>query len=259
MYYNFYKRIKNKIVFLWRKINNRKKINELIESGDYRLKKIGTILNNLKDLSYEQRIIRDKVESLRSRLINKSDKLKYDAKVASKDEIFCVMLMKIISDFNCKNGLEFGTCIGISTSYQAAAMKKFTGGNFITMEGEEYKKDIAIQNFKELGLDNVKLNFGRFEDILPIILEDNKEFDYVFIDGDHQHHATVLNFKKILPNLKESAIVIIDDIRWSEGMERAWHDIKNNDSIEYSIDLFSIGICFIGKTDNNKEFKAYIS
>jgi hypothetical protein len=48
----------------------------------------------------------------------------------------------------------------------------------------------------------------------------------------------------------EYDILVFDDIHWSEGMEKAWEEIKKNERVTCSVDLFFIGIVFL-----RKEFK----
>jgi hypothetical protein len=44
--------------------------------------------------------------------------------------------------------------------------------------------------------------------------------------------------------------MIFDDIHWSEGMEKAWLEIKKNKEVSCTIDLFFVGVVFF-----RKEFK----
>jgi hypothetical protein len=41
--------------------------------------------------------------------------------------------------------------------------------------------------------------------------------------------------------------LIFDDIHWSQEMEVAWEEIKKDESISLTIDLFFIGIVFFRK------------
>ena len=61
---------------------------------------------------------------------------------------------------------------------------------------------------------------GRFQDVLDDTLADLREVDYVFIDGHHDEKATLDYFNRIYPFLSKNAIVLFDDISWSEGMKR---------------------------------------
>jgi hypothetical protein len=45
----------------------------------------------------------------------------------------------------------------------------------------------------------------------------------------------------------EDDIIVFDDIHWSKAMERAWREIKEDERVRYTIDLFFIGIIFLKK------------
>lgn len=265
------KKISNKIFReLYKALFTRRKLIEMKSSGDEDLKRFALIVEEClsNKLSESEKANRDRIESLRNHLINEdnrlpadntpdtksTDSVRYLAKVASKKEKWAVFLMKLASGFKLKRGLEFGTCIGISAAYQASAMS-INDGKLITMEGLKPRKELAEDNFKVLGIENIETHFGAFNEILPGVLNTNSEFDYLFIDGDHRYSATVENFKKVLPKLKDRSIVIVDDIKWSEGMKKAWKEIKNHEQVIYSIDLFLVGICIIGDSEIKKEFK----
>ncbi len=47
-------------------------------------------------------------------------------------------------------------------------------------------------------------------------------------------------------------MIIMDDIHWSDGMERAWEEIKLNEEVRVSLDLFFHGILIL-KNDMQKE------
>jgi predicted O-methyltransferase YrrM len=85
-----------------------------------------------------------------------------------------------------------GTCLGISTSYLAAALKLNLAGSVVTLEGAETKARLAAQNFRELGLSNVCTIVGRFQDTLDDVLEPIK---FAFIDGHHEESATLAYFE----------------------------------------------------------------
>lgn len=46
-----------------------------------------------------------------------------------------LLLFNIVRVYKPKTGLELGACLGLSASYQAAAMKCNGGGRFLTLEG----------------------------------------------------------------------------------------------------------------------------
>ena len=54
--------------------------------------------------------------------------------------------------------------------------------------------------------------------------------------------ATVTYFEQLIPHLDDTAIIIFDDISWSDGMPRAWKKIISREGIVATVDLKKLGI-----------------
>lgn len=180
-----------------------------------------------------------------------------DVTKASKPHFWACILFKLVKYYKPVNGLELGSCVGISAAYQAAAqvLNNHNCGKMTTLEGSESVATLAKENIKALGLSNVEIVTGKFNDTLDAVLGSNEKFDYVFIDGHHDEQATLKYFDKIIPRLTERALVIFDDIAWSDGMKRAWQRIIRYENVSVSIDLRTIGICLL--RPNVGDRKAY--
>jgi predicted O-methyltransferase YrrM len=99
-----------------------------------------------------------------------------------------------------------------------------------------------MRNFTNLGLDNVETVRGRFQDTLSKVLSANSPVNYAFIDGHHDEAATVKYFNAFVPALADTAVVVFDDIHWSDGMTRAWDVIRRHGHVRVSVDLGLMGI-----------------
>jgi hypothetical protein len=71
------------------------------------------------------------------------------------------------------------------------------------------------------------------------------KIDCAFIDGHHEKVATIHYFNKILPALKDGAIVIFDDVSWSHDMREAWTILSERREFSHTIDLGAIGVCIL--------------
>jgi hypothetical protein len=169
----------------------------------------------------------------------------------SSSYFWSFLLFKCIRKFRPSVCLELGTCLGISTSYLAAALKLNLAGRVVTLEGAETKARLAAQNFRELGLDNICTIVGRFQDTLDNVLENHGPIQFAFIDGHHEEKATLTYFERVFPFLSRRSLLIFDDVSWSLGMRRAWNSIEADERVKLSVDLSKIGICIID--DSNKE------
>jgi len=173
-------------------------------------------------------------------------------RTASKPYKWSFLLLKLIREFRPLVCLELGTCLGVSASYQAAALKLNQSGRIVSLEGAESLARLAEGHFQRLGLDNVDVVVGLFQDNLKNVLKEHGPIDYAFVDGHHQEEPTLAYFREILPFLSERAVLVFDDISWSDGMKRAWSTIKAHESIKVCVDLAYVGICIIDRTTEGK-------
>ena len=70
------------------------------------------------------------------------------------------------------------------------------------------------------------------------------------MDGNHRKIATLNYFSYLKTKCAPASIIIFDDIHWSLEMEEAWEQIKQEESVTLTIDLFFIGLVFF-----NPDFK----
>ncbi len=125
--------------------------------------------------------------------------------------------------YSAKTVLELGTSFGISTAYMAMGIPS---GHVYTIEGNPSTAYIAEQNFDLLGIKNISQKTGQFLDVLPPLLDEIDSIDVAYIDGHHTYQATVDNFSMIQPSLSKKSVVLFDDVRWSEGMIKAWEELS---------------------------------
>ena len=121
-------------------------------------------------------------------------------------------------------------------------------GKIVTIEGAKTLAKYAEQNIETIGLENVRVVAGRFQDVLDEVLNESRPVDFAFIDGHHDEKATMIYFNKIIPFLANQGVVLVfDDISWSSGMKRAWKKIKGDERVKFSVDLRKVGICLMKK------------
>jgi len=167
---------------------------------------------------------------------------KQQCAIGLKDD-FAKLMYALTKKYKPSNILELGTCCGFSSIYMA---KGSPSSNIYTIEGDESVANIAKKNILSLNCKNINQYIGRFQDVLPSLLEEINKFSFVFIDGHHDEEATVNYFNQIKPFLSKSAIIVFDDISWSNGMIKAWDIIKNDKIFNSYDDLGKLGICYLG-------------
>jgi predicted O-methyltransferase YrrM len=173
------------------------------------------------------------------------------AKTSAKSAKQAQLLFRLANHFQPSKIIELGTSLGISTAYLASANSK---SQIITLEGCPETADFAQQNFKHLKLKNIQQVIGNFDDTLPKVLHDHENLEFVFFDGNHRKQATLNYFDQCLKKASDSTVFVFDDIYWSDEMMEAWNEIKNNDRVTVTIDLFFMGIVFFRKEQVKQHF-----
>jgi predicted O-methyltransferase YrrM len=159
-----------------------------------------------------------------------------------------LLLFKLIRAFKPQTCLELGTSLGITAAYQAAALTLNGAGQLVTLEGADTIASLAAQHLRGLGLTNVTVVVGRFQDTLEGVLRDHRPIDFAFVDGHHDGPATLRYFQQIHPALSPWALVVFDDIDWSPGMREAWKTITEHSAVTMAIDLAAMGVCVIDQS-----------
>jgi predicted O-methyltransferase YrrM len=156
----------------------------------------------------------------------------------------------MIDYYGPKQIIELGTSLGITTAYLASANPD---AKVTTFEGSSAIAQLARQNHQLLGLTNIDLIEGNFNEQLPRWLAQNKSVDFAFIDGNHAFKPTMAYFESLLAVVQDHTVLVFDDIHWSEEMEEAWAQISAHPTVTLSIDLFFIGVVFFRKEFAQKQ------
>ncbi len=172
------------------------------------------------------------------------------ARHAAKPAKYGRLLYRLADHYQCREILELGTSLGLSTAYLASPplVMKIT-----TLEGAELIAARAKQNLESLSLPTVQIITGNFDNTLALSLEKNPKPDLVFFDGNHRKEPTLRYFRQCLSTADENSIFVFDDIHWSAEMEEAWQEICKTEAVTCSIDLFFVGIVFFRKDFREKQ------
>lgn len=162
----------------------------------------------------------------------------------------CRLLFRIVNHFKPKTLVELGTSLGISTAYQARALH---AGRLVSIEGCPAVAMHAKDTFRFTETTGVDMRLGRFDELLPKVLAEIRQLDYLFIDGNHRREPTLHYFLQCLEFSHPDSIFAFGDIHWSRDMELAWNDIKSHPSVTLSIDLYFIGLVFFRKNQAEKK------
>ncbi len=161
--------------------------------------------------------------------------------ISTKKE--CVMLASLVKMFRPGIILELGTSLGIATAYLADA---YGDGLIYSFEGNEDLLDIANKVAQQLSMKNIRFFPGDIDDTLPTVLNELDMVDMAIIDANHRGDALLRYFHWIKEKMSQAGLMIIDDIRWSSDMYRAWKNIIKDEHVTLSLDLQKRGVLFFG-------------
>ncbi len=199
----------------------------------------------------------NQIENLRKRLVRNKAKIEISdygagskrtdsdvrtisniARHSSVNAKFGKLLKRIVDYYKVENILELGTSLGIGASYMASSKEC---KSIQSIEGCPNIAELAKDSFRQLNL-KVESHTGEFSDLLPKVLQSQRKYDLIYIDGNHQYNPTIEYFETLIDCVDNDGFIVFDDIHWSEEMEKAWDYIASSDKVNVSIDLFRMGI-----------------
>ncbi len=178
-----------------------------------------------------------------SRATYKGDKtLGHIAKFSLSPKSTAHFLYLLVRHFQPETIIELGTSLGITTLYLAKGCEK---GNVYTFEGNLMIATKALEIFNEAKAENIHLIKGDINETLPdFIGQCQRPVEFVFVDANHRKEAVLKYLNLLQPLLPKSAVLVIDDIRWSSEMYETWKQIIRTDLGQIYIDKFHFGVIF---------------
>lgn len=161
---------------------------------------------------------------------------------ASKGPGSAFLVFKLVRHLQPRSCIELGSCVGISASYQAAALAFNGGGRIQTLEGAPAIASIARETLARMSFANTSVVEGPFHETLIGVLQAGAPVDFLFNDGHHSGDAMLRYFRESLPYLAPEAVLLFDDINWSRDTQAAWKAIARHDRVAASIDLGEMGL-----------------
>lgn len=165
------------------------------------------------------------------------------------------LLFRLINYFDFTTIVEFGSSLGLNTLYLAQARKK---GVVYSMEGSESLQRFAKELAQDAGVTNIHFLTGNFDTLLPKLLQSLNKVDLAYIDGNHSYEATLRYFEALMQKIHQNSVLVFDDIYWSEGMHRAWEEIKKHPRVSLSIDTFYSGYVFFREEIREKQHYRFL-
>lgn len=175
------------------------------------------------------------------------------AKSALSTKAQCHFLFRLCNWLKPKRILELGTSLGISANYMKQGARNT---ELVTIEGSPEIHKIAKGNLKKFG-SSVKCVQSDFDSFISQ-LDNEQVFDLIYIDGNHTYEATIRYFNILKKHISPNGVILFDDIYWSEGMTKAWFEVKANEEFNTTIDLFDFGLVLNNKSQTESQNHTFI-
>jgi len=176
------------------------------------------------------------------------------AKHASVGKRYGALLYRMVKWFQPEGILELGTGIGVSTLYLSSGFS----GRLVSVEADEQKSQYAREMLLQAGIRNPELHCGLFDDLFEQVEGILQKRCLVFLDGDHRFEAVTALVERILARIGDrEVLIVLDDIHWSSGMEKAWRQCIANTRCTYSVDLFRFGLLFVRENPVKQHFTLF--
>jgi predicted O-methyltransferase YrrM len=184
---------------------------------------------------------------------SKKRKIADIAQYSGKSPKLSRLLYRLVQHNNSQIAIELGTSLGLTTAYLSTACN-----HVISIEGCPNIAAIAAKNHHALGIKNVEIKVGNFDEQLPLIIQKYPNCNLVFIDGNHTFEATLHYYQLLCSSMPPNSLIIFDDIYWSKEMTRAWDEITNDTMNTLTIDLFYIGLVYLRPDQAKEHFRIKI-
>jgi len=170
------------------------------------------------------------------------------AKQSAMPNFQVALMHRLVHYLKPASVLELGSNLGKSLAMMAAENPEC---ELIGVEGNSSVAAYANQNLRALQLGNAKVVCSTFDAFLE---NDKLSFDMIFLDGDHHYEPTMRYFNAIKHRLNGGGAIVLHDLYYSDGMKRAWAEIKKDRNVTITIDLFFFGLVWLGKNQAKENF-----
>lgn len=156
--------------------------------------------------------------------------------------------------------LELGTSLGITTAYLASPDSR---NNVRTYEGSGEVLKVAQGVWRALKLENIRWIEGDIDQSLlnrdhSLLYNAPVRVDIAYVDANHTYEATKRYADFLLERLNQKGVLAIDDIHYSEEMERAWQELKLDPRVTTTMDLYHLGLIFVDPHYLKRHYKIRI-
>lgn len=140
------------------------------------------------------------------------------------DRNMCQFLTWLVVQLKPDAVLEFGAAFGASGAYVLAGMEAAGTGHLFSFEPNAEWAGLARENFDKISTRH-SLTVGTFEENLQGI---DREVAVTFIDAIHTPEHVLRQLELVRAVSAPGAVVIFDDVNFSDDMKRCWQEIERD-------------------------------
>ena len=109
--------------------------------------------------------------------------------------------------------------------YFLAGIESNQTGKLLTFEPNDVWREVAVHNLSQISnrFDSIA---GTFEDNIADALPRGQGIDLAFIDAIHTKEFVLPQLEIVLSRSSDNAIIILDDINFSESMKECWKEVS---------------------------------
>jgi predicted O-methyltransferase YrrM len=138
----------------------------------------------------------------------------------------CALLSHLVASTEPAWVVEIGSAFGVASVAMASALGRIGRGRFDGIELEEWKAALADTAVRAILRDRGAVHAGPVEDVLPTLVRRHAmRIDFAFVDALHTYDATWAEHHLLAAAAAPGALVVYDDVSFSDDMRRCWGDI----------------------------------
>ena len=165
------------------------------------------------------------------------------------DEKYSKLLFRLVNYFQPNSVVLINDKLGVDSAYAASVSEHLKVYSF--QENRELQK-ITASHLEQLKLKNVTLLYESQTTSLPDLLKQLSTLDFVVIHQKTKDEVLSV-FYQCLEKASTSSVFVVSNVGLPEVAE-AWEEIKNNNQVTVTIDLFYMGIVFLRKEQVKEHF-----
>jgi predicted O-methyltransferase YrrM len=125
------------------------------------------------------------------------------------------LIQSVIRQHNLKRSLEIGCAFGLSSLYICDAIRTQAVQPHLILDPFQSTEwqNIGLTNLQRAEITNFELREEFSEFALPRLLQENRRFDFVLIDGYHTFDQTMIDFYFVDRLLEVGGVCLLDDLQ----------------------------------------------